>query len=717
MIKKSLMLCLLLFPAARPGQAQDSLARAELEHFRDAVAAVGDTVLLAQMESRMIDSARVDRDNALLHLRLGFLALRMAELGSASRYEDAGSEFEWAAELRPDWPYPWLGLGKAEAGSADSTYGLKARFKAVFGADPLTLAAQALRRSTEADSAFIPGLTALVSVVSRQRLNADPEEALRIVRRAAHTPAGQSPEFIFARASLERDMGYMDSAATAYRLYLERGGNRSLGEYELSRTLLAKGDLSAQDLYYQVAGAEDSSVVSGLRLDFYLIAGDSGLAEFDSVGTLGRSAFLKKFWTKRDRADLRKNGERLAEHYRRLFYARKNFRRVPTRRRFAGLESYHQTQLEFDARGEIYIRQGEPTERVDFPDFCNISWRYHRADGDLMFHFSPIGERGSQDYALAASVLSVCSPSDLAVSPVFKWGPEYARLVNSGPVSMPRRIKEQEWKGQDAINEGVTTDRYELSFPRRLNAAAQVLSVGRGEGGSLVHFVFALKVDSLKADTTDGMISYPIEVRILVTSPAGDVLSTTDITRHYQVDHPLPPGRFLMGREVVTVPPGRRNFRLAIQQGDSLGGVLPSGSVLVGRYGFGGDSLAISDLVLGSRNFELTWIPTPEDTVFFNPLRTFAEGSSLELYYEVYGLRAGTTYGTQLSVRRKGRSRAEITLGFSEVAGTDVTRSRRTISLDRLEAGEYTLQIDVKSPDGRTVRQTRTFLVSRLNRR
>ena len=143
------------------------------------------------MEKQLIEVTKSDRDNAMMHLRLGFLALRIAELGSRSRYEDAGSEFEWAAELKPEWPYPWLGLGKTEAGTADTTYGLKARFHAMFGSDPMTLAAEALRKSTRIDSAFVPGLTALVSVVARQRLNADPEEALAIVRRAARTEAGQ----------------------------------------------------------------------------------------------------------------------------------------------------------------------------------------------------------------------------------------------------------------------------------------------------------------------------------------------------------------------------------------------------------------------------------------------------------------------------------------------------------------------------------------------
>lgn len=718
MLKQCLPLFILCLPLT-PSQAQDSAQRAEIEHFRDSVQTVTDSLPLIELERQLIEVAKLDRDNAILHLKLGFLALRMADLGSTPRYDDAGSEFEWAAELKPDWPYPWLGLGRTEAGTADTTYGLKARFQAVFGSDPMTLAAKALMRSTTVDSAFVPGLTALVSVVARQRLNADPEDALAIVRRAATTSAGQVPEFILARANLERDLGYADSAAAAYRFYLERGGNQIVGRFELMRTLLSLGQLNAQREYYALAKLNDSMVTAGLRRDFSLIAGDSGVAQFDAAGLAGREAFLKRFWTRRDRTDLRVDGERLAEHYRRLFYAQRNFRRVGGKRRSTvhhsvgtdGFEDYRPVQLDYDARGEIYIRHGEPTERVDFPNFCSISWKYDRADGDLAFHFAVVGSPGAQEYRLEASVLDICTPELLAISPVFNWGPEYARLINAGPNSMLRFIKEQEIRGRDDIDEGTTSDRHELTFRRRLPAQAQVLAVGRGEGGSLVHFTFAVPGDSLRPETVNGITGYTIRTRILVTSQAGEVISTIDTSRFYVSGRPIAPGQFLAGRQTVTIPPGIRYFRLALQQGDSTGGVFPTGSIIVGRFGFASDSLVLSDLVLGSRTSSLTWSPTAEDTVFFNPLRTFKEGSRLELYYEVYGLRTNTTYTTQLSVRREGRGRPELTLSFTEPTGADVTRSRRTLDLDRLREGEYTMEIEVRAADGRVARQTRGFSV------
>jgi hypothetical protein len=712
-----LTLCSLLVP---PSFAQDSASRAGIEQFRDSLAQVSDSTALIALEARMIDSARVARDDALLHIRLGFLALRIAELGSSSRYDDAGSEFEWAADLEPTWPYPWLGLANAEAGLADSLYGFRTRLRAVFGADPMTLAAEAVSKATRVDSTFVPGLTAMIDIVSRQRLNADPDGVLQVIRRAAATEAGQHLDFIFARANLERDMGFADSAAAAYQRYLNQGGDQTRGRFELTRTRLAMGELEAQNEYYSLAGSGDSVVAGGFRRDFSLIAGDSGLAAYDSAGVSGRERFLRRFWTRRDRADMRKEGERLAEHYRRIFYAHRHFRRMPGPMRSnvqhlsgtLAFEDYIPVQSDYDARGEIYVRHGEPTERIEFPNPCNVSWRYARADGDLTFHFMGRGEAGNQNYMLKASILEVCGPEDLAVSQVAHWGRLYQRLINPGPNSVRLFTVDQAVAADEDIKEGTTTDRHELTFARRLPAIAQVLAVGRGEGGSLVHFTYAIRGDSLRPEIDNGVVSYTLRTRILVTSMAGEVITTLDTTRSYVVGRAIPAGEFLAARETITIPPGARIFRMAVQQGDSTGGVFPTGAIQVGRFGYQRDSLAVSDLVLGSRTSSLTWHPTDVDTVYFNPLRSIREGSNLELYYEVYGLRPASEYSTALSIKRQGRNRAEIRLNYTELSGPDVTRVRRTLGIERLREGEYTMEIEIRA-DGRVVRQERGFRVAK----
>src|SRR2546422_419306 len=95
--------------------AQDPADRRVIEGLRDSLGAVTDSTTLLRLEARTIDVAKHDRDNALIHLRLGFVAYRLGELANSKKhYDDAAGEFEWATGLRPDWPYPWYGLGLAE---------------------------------------------------------------------------------------------------------------------------------------------------------------------------------------------------------------------------------------------------------------------------------------------------------------------------------------------------------------------------------------------------------------------------------------------------------------------------------------------------------------------------------------------------------------------------------------------------------------------------
>src|SRR6188472_2165656 len=58
--------------------------RLELERFRDSIGGTVDSVGLLGLERRMIAKTRADRNNALSHLRLGFLSLRLGELGGQS---------------------------------------------------------------------------------------------------------------------------------------------------------------------------------------------------------------------------------------------------------------------------------------------------------------------------------------------------------------------------------------------------------------------------------------------------------------------------------------------------------------------------------------------------------------------------------------------------------------------------------------------------------
>src|SRR2546423_13389654 len=78
------------FPLGARAQSPD--LRLALEHFRDSLAATSDSNGLLVLEKHLIDSAKADRNNTYLHLKLGFVSLKLGEMGGHSHYDDAASE-------------------------------------------------------------------------------------------------------------------------------------------------------------------------------------------------------------------------------------------------------------------------------------------------------------------------------------------------------------------------------------------------------------------------------------------------------------------------------------------------------------------------------------------------------------------------------------------------------------------------------------------------
>jgi GWxTD domain-containing protein len=719
-------------------QAQSPAERQELERFRDSLSATADSIGLLALEKRMIDSAKADRTNALLHLKLGFLSLRMGELGGHSHYDDAASEFQWAIDLQSTWPYGWYGMGLAEYGVGDSQISFITGLKTMLGKDALTRSAVAFAKSAEVDPSFVRGLVDLANTALRQRVNIKLGVALEALRRAGHTTAGSDPAVLLARGRVEREVGDGDSALTAFNRYLEHGPDRSLGLLESARTLFLLGRFDGMSPYFEGAATDDSATVAGYRADLATIASDSVLAEFDHQRGSRRATFLQRFWGQRDRVELRAEGERLREHYRRLFYARKNFQLTSNNRHYDIVERYRSGSRDFDDRGVIYIRHGEPTSRASYaaPGLePNESWRYSRPDGDMIFHF--IAREDVQDFKLVESLFDVLGFSDAvklqgqgngaadnAVAEQLmlsreQLSPIYRRLQGAGRMSTGRYQSEERRVGQESIALGTTSDSYELHFPQELKAHTEVLAVGRDSSGPQVQIAYAIAGSSLEPVTVTRGYLYSVRLRFVATDDKGQVVSSLDTTRHFVAPAPVPPQEHLVGRVAARVTDGPLHYRIAIQQGEAAGVTLPQDSVRVGPITVA--SLSLSDLVLGSRSANLGWRRTPDDTVLFNPLRTYRRSEEMELYYEIEGLRP-TPYTVELTVRKKGSGGglfrkifggggAAIRLKFQEQATTPQVSTHRSLQLSRLKPGNYVLELLVVDSAGRKDRRTQEFQV------
>ena len=722
--------------APTPVAAQGAADRAALESFRDSLAATADSAGLLTIEKQLIARAKTDRNNSISHLRLGFLSLRLGELGGHSHYDDAASEFQWAIDLSPAWPYPYYGMGLAEYGVGDSQISFVTGLKAMFGKDALTRSALNFAKSAAVDPAFVRGLVELANTALRQRVNIKLGVALDALRRAASTPAGQNPEVLLARGRVEREAGDADSALVALRGYVEHGDDRSLGLLELARTQFVRGSFDGGTAYFEGAASDDPVTVAGYRADLVPIASDSVLRELDGAHGALRAAYLRTFWSQRDRQELRSEGERLREHYRRLFYARRNFALVGLNRHYDIVERYRSGSRDFDDRGIIYIRQGEPTDRAAYhaPGLeANESWRYARADGDLIFHF--IAREDVQDYKLVESVFDVLGfsgsvrlqgeggvrHSEIAEQLLLsreQLAPIYRKLQGTGTATLGRFQSEERELGHESIAIGTTTDSYELRFPRALKVRSEVLAVGSDSGTHQLQIAYAIAGRGLRPVPVSRGLLYTVRVRFAALDQGGRVVASLDTTRRFMAPQAVPEHEHLVGRVAVAVPAGKLEYRLSIQEGDDAGVVFPRDTV---RVGPAGSPLSMSDLVLGSRGANLTWRQSEQDTVYFNPLRTYRRGEPLELYYEIEGLAVGGTYSTQVTVRKGSGGGGffkklfgggpALSLKFSEQAPTPMVRVRRSVQLERLKSGVYALEVLVTDAGGHTDRRVEPFEV------
>ncbi|MGH7499308.1 MAG: GWxTD domain-containing protein [Gemmatimonadales bacterium] len=702
---------LLLAPLA-VAAGQSPADRLSLDALHDSLAALTphDTVALRTTVRSYSRSASRTRD-PLATLRAGLAAFRLAELVADGDFADALGTLRSATDLAPQWPYAWQARGLAEVRRAGWEQADRLALGNRVGLETLEHAAECYGRALTADPSYVPAALALSDLVLALHDTALYAGARDALRRAGRTRP--SPDVLLAWGRLERAAGESDSALVAFQAARDAGDTSAIDLLEIARTRLAGRQGGGETPYYEAAAADDSAVVSEYRSDLAPIASDSELAAFDVSRGSGRAGFLRNFWAERDQEELRGEGERIREHYRRLLYARRNFALTVSRRFYGANDAYRSGSTELDDRGVIYLRHGEPAERLRpfvFGLMPSESWRYSRADGDLLFHFSSGSDENGggdlYDYRLVESVLDLHGASDAPVDQLLlsrqRLSPLYGKMLNWGPFGAARSRSRERGIGQVSIAYGTTTDSYELQFAHRLLVSANLIAIGQVDGRPIAHFVFAVaSPDSAPALRGGG--SYPVRVRVAALDGSGRSFAMVDTTVTVHAPRTLEPGQYLLGRAEMPLPAGLWGWRAAVQIGDDAGAVLPRDTV---RVTASGGRLSLSDLALGAIGASAVWLPVPSDTAYMTPFGIVREGSELELYYQVAGARPGAGYAHEIGVyRMKGESgvaerRPVVRLGFAETAADSVIRARRTLQLRRLKAGRYLVEVRVTGPDG-----------------
>lgn len=738
--------------------AQSPADRVALESLRDSLGLIPDTLALHQLEAATIQLARQRRDDPLVHLRLGFIAYRLGEVTKAKpHYDDAAGEFEWACELRPDWPYPWYGLGLAELALGEHASLAIENIRQMLGKDFLSKAARAFARAAEADPSFVSAVVDLANTALTQRIRPRLEVALNSVRLAAAGPAGRHAEVQLVRGRVEREAGEADSALSAFRAYLTVGGDSGVGLLELARTMYyAARPAQGWVAYFAGAHAATSALaLTQYRADLSWIADSAELAAFDGLPDPDRrQRWLEQFWTRRDVAEARDVGERLAEHYRRWFYVRHNFRLVSRHRHYDITEVYRAKQAEFDDRGVVYLRHGEPDKRARFicqgpPDAngegcaANESWLYsRRGESDLVFHFAARDD--VQDFKLIESLADVlgfrravraASFTDPDVSALYQtrdqFGSLYSRVANSQRAAGTELAQDRQ-QGRRNIVLGTTSDSYAQRFDQTLEVIASEFVVGEQGGdrggrggpggpdsaGQMLHVVFAIPGERLDAQPVPDGVRYPLQFRVVVSDSADNVVATMDTVRVFGARQELRKPAYLTGRLALPVPAGQYRYRLLVRSLDGAAGDLLASPLRVERLD--PQRFAVSDIVVGREGSGLVWFSPASDTVRLNPLQRVPENGSLHLYYEVYGLSRGAAYHTVVRLEREGRRglfggrHKAVLLEFDAPATGPVTREQRGIELRDVSKGTYRLTVVITNPaTGESATRSQRFQVDR----
>lgn len=738
------LLTLALAGAGAAARAQTPEERVRLDSIRTSFASVTDSSLLIERERERIAVARTDRDDPFIHMELGWLSYRLGELtGAKRRYEDAASEFQWAADLRPRWAYAWYWLGMAELGTGESDLILVENLRQVLGQDALSVAATSFARALEVDPGFAAALVDLAGTALRQRVSPRLVVAQRALRAAAALPAARGAPVLLMRGRIERRLGANDSALAALRDYLVAGGDTGVALLEMARAHAALGrrDSALAAYHGGAARAVSDSTRRGFRLDLRWIASPDEVAAFDTLPPDSVGPWLERFWERRDVSDGRRPGERLLEQLRRLQLAQERYALVSRRRGFAVGYAYRDTsQSDFDDRGVIYLRHGEPHARATYQEQGvepNESWRYDRpGETPLIFHF--VAREDVQDYRLVETLMDVLGggiglqvQANLdarmpgAISGLYSsrsgFGPLYDRFATGGSMSRSTMIAEERAAGRQMVRQGTTTDSYVLRFASDLRPVVSTFLVqGPGEGADRgeLHVVFALPAQRLQPATAEagagsgGSAVYPLAMRLEVFDASRRRVAAVDTLRVFRSGAPLGSGAYLTEQLVLGVPAGRYEYRFVVEElGRSAGAVIVGSALDVPRYGA---VFEASDVVLGREGSGLVW-RRADGEVPLNPLQRFPQAGTASLWYEVYGLPQGASVATRVRIERQGGGsvfrrlfggRGGADLSYSTV--TDApgrARVRQTIDLSGLSAGRYTLVVELESGGRRLVRR------------
>ena len=449
--------------------------------------------------------------------------------------------------------------------------------------------------------------------------------------------------------------------------------------------------------------------------------------------------FFRAFWTKRDPTPARAVNVRLAEHYHRLLRAERDYvsdgfrdwHTDPDRIGELRLPETHGLGLLFNDQGLVYLRHGEPGDRVvtvgGLGTPPTVSWRYYAPEMD--FHFLTAGT--DNDWRLTPRL----PQSEDVFEDREYWGGIYvdlARLTDSNRRGDGRgrgALEYEELKGRmvEALREDAaqafTTDRHTWGEDVEDLEMPYLLAAFRGENGAAeveIHYAIPLGVatEAVGADVRHLNLETGYALHDTTWQPVRSDVETKRVPTSTDRTSAM------MDFFRLQVPPG--TYHLALH-GQPEGTGLLGGDTLTYRVpDYTDPAFAISDVLLAYRvepsrasgRFTRRGVGISP-----NPLQRFPRGTPVAFYFELYNLAQDASGRTHYQLdytlapeapRRKilglfGRGdRPTLTLRTEREGDETDPVEHAEIDVESVDPGRYTLTIRVTDlHSGITREQTR----------
>ena len=629
-MSRLLALLLLLAPAALMAQQEGAGAR---ERF----ASLADPVELRSLEQRHA-AARTSADD----YAAGFAALRLWQVtGNDTHARRARDYFDRITERDPNaaWAHYGHALSlQAEMDDDPSRIVTHISAQRALGMDPVSRARRALERALALDP-HLPGARDLLAQYAAQTQDRDALEQVRASYERDITTGEADADVYLGLAVTARELNDAAASIAAAQQAVNRAPQLGRAHYELAASLALERDsaLQAGTVYYRAIDLADDSLLALLWRDVDVIARTGERIDWrHSETTTEKRDLLRKFWNTRGALAALTPQERAAEHYTRTHIARQSFRR----RGMFGAPPLNALRWEhvddrFDDRGIIYIRHGEPLHIMS-DGIYRVTWFYYDDNGDpLSYHFRQFDNPGWQhDFVLIRSLECNMNPD------VNRFDKRLAPLVrgNCG-IWLPSISKNI----RDDAERALETDTHRPAFETTLPFHYDWYSF-RGDGGT-TRIVMAVGVPTASIDL---LRDWRLGLTIADTAYGTVARNTVDGGALAA----RAPGNLLRTHVMLDAAPARAAaYRVDVRStGDRSAGMVYGGHMRIPSYV--GDTLMMSDLVLADAR-DTGSFTRGSHTLALSPTQLFEHGN-FRVFYEIYNLRPGAGYRTEIVVQPAG---------------------------------------------------------------